>query len=157
MFNGHPEDCHRLIPQLECLGGAHIGGVVAKDVVESEEKTQNKKVFESLDRPALIDVSRVWKRWTHVLAGYHRKNILKLHLNWEKKLNILLFIDQDFCQEKFSLNFYIEYFQWSRHYHTWTVGCSWRVHELSSSALLSLRNMWPVTKYNSEYVTCCKI
>ena len=60
MFNGHPEDCHRLIPQLECLGGAHIGGVVAKDVVESgEEKTQNKKVFESLDRPALIDVSRV--------------------------------------------------------------------------------------------------
>ena len=45
VFNGHPEDCHRLIPQLECLGGAHIGGVVAKDVVESEEKTQNKKKF----------------------------------------------------------------------------------------------------------------
>ena len=38
VFNGHPEDCHRLIPQLECLGGAHIGGVVAKNVVESGKK-----------------------------------------------------------------------------------------------------------------------
>ena len=40
MFNCHPENGHRLIPQLEGLGCAHIGRVVAKDVVQSEGKTK---------------------------------------------------------------------------------------------------------------------
>ena len=41
VLDSHPQQCHRLIPQLQGLGGVHVGCVVAQNVVQPEQGMLN--------------------------------------------------------------------------------------------------------------------